>query len=207
MANNDTKKFGKKELLLEAALAEFSRHNYEQASLNTILETSGVGKGNFYYHFKNKETLFLAVLERLLQAKLDFLSTRSGYIEAGSGIFSLLRAHGRLSEEFALTDPRIEGFLYRLSNELPACMQDKVNALMGKSSASYFRDMVSAAREGGEIRDDLPVDFISRLLTFLFTNFARAFVDSDRNRNLDSTRILADFERYMDFIEAGLEKK
>ena len=47
--------FGKKEQLVEAALREFGRSSFEQASLNSILQEAGVSKGVFYHHFAHKE--------------------------------------------------------------------------------------------------------------------------------------------------------
>ena len=36
---------------------------YNNTSVDDILQESGIGKGSFYYHFKNKEELGFAVLE------------------------------------------------------------------------------------------------------------------------------------------------
>ena len=48
------KTFEHKQKLLDAALAEFNEYGYEQASINRILAQAGMSKGQFYYHFKNK---------------------------------------------------------------------------------------------------------------------------------------------------------
>ena len=46
-------------------------HGYQQTSLDDVLRESGVGKGNFYYHFKSKEELGHAILGEVIRAFLE----------------------------------------------------------------------------------------------------------------------------------------
>jgi AcrR family transcriptional regulator len=50
--------------ILEAALAEFAEHGLGGARMDRMAERAGVNKRLIYYYFENKESLFLAVLER-----------------------------------------------------------------------------------------------------------------------------------------------
>jgi AcrR family transcriptional regulator len=49
--------------ILDAALPVFRAQGYAAASLNQIIEASGLTKGGFYFHFPSKQALALAVLE------------------------------------------------------------------------------------------------------------------------------------------------
>jgi AcrR family transcriptional regulator len=40
-----------------------AKHGYAGASVDTIVEAAGLSKGTFYWHFKSKEELFLALIE------------------------------------------------------------------------------------------------------------------------------------------------
>jgi TetR/AcrR family transcriptional repressor of nem operon len=42
-------------------------HGYNGTSLDDVLRESGVGKGNFYYHFRSKEELGYAILDELIR--------------------------------------------------------------------------------------------------------------------------------------------
>lgn len=44
-----------------------SARGFEPMGIQSILETSGVSKSNFYYHFKSKEDLCLAALDAMAQ--------------------------------------------------------------------------------------------------------------------------------------------
>jgi AcrR family transcriptional regulator len=50
--------------ILEAALGEFAEHGLGGARMDRIAERAAVNKRLIYYYFANKESLFLAVLER-----------------------------------------------------------------------------------------------------------------------------------------------
>jgi len=50
--------------ILDAALRVFSRRGYREASVEDIAEESRTSKGGVYFHFPNKEAIFLALLNR-----------------------------------------------------------------------------------------------------------------------------------------------
>ncbi|MBX7236715.1 MAG: TetR/AcrR family transcriptional regulator [Caldilineales bacterium] len=54
--------------LLDAALTSFAARGYAAASVDDICQAAGVSKGAFYHHFSSKQALFLALLDRWLEA-------------------------------------------------------------------------------------------------------------------------------------------
>ncbi|MBV2120447.1 MAG: TetR/AcrR family transcriptional regulator [Candidatus Thiodiazotropha sp. (ex Ctena orbiculata)] len=60
-----------RQALLEAAYEEIYRNGFQAASLNTILERTGVTKGALYHHFGSKQKLGYAVIEEIISEKLD----------------------------------------------------------------------------------------------------------------------------------------
>jgi AcrR family transcriptional regulator len=57
--------------LLEAAYEEIHRFGYQAASLNAILERTGVTKGALYHYFKSKLQLGYAVLDEHIAQQLE----------------------------------------------------------------------------------------------------------------------------------------
>jgi TetR/AcrR family transcriptional repressor of nem operon len=55
-----------REAILSATLKRMHVHGYHATSLDEVLRDSGVGKGNFYYHFRSKEELGYAILDLLV---------------------------------------------------------------------------------------------------------------------------------------------
>jgi TetR/AcrR family transcriptional regulator, transcriptional repressor for nem operon len=58
------------EAILEAAAELMHLKGYQATSLDDVLRESGVGKGNFYYHFKSKEDLGYAILDQAIASFL-----------------------------------------------------------------------------------------------------------------------------------------
>ena len=52
--------------LFESAAEEFAAHGFDGASLNRILEKSGMSKSSLYYYFDDKADLFTTMIERSL---------------------------------------------------------------------------------------------------------------------------------------------
>jgi AcrR family transcriptional regulator len=52
--------------LFESAAEEFAAHGFDGASLNRILEKSGMSKSSLYYYFDDKADLFTTLIERSL---------------------------------------------------------------------------------------------------------------------------------------------
>jgi len=55
-----------REAIVDAAMRLMHVHGYHQTSLDDVLRESGVGKGNFYYHFRSKEELGFAILDQIV---------------------------------------------------------------------------------------------------------------------------------------------
>ena len=56
---------GSKMKLINATIALLASKGYESSGINEILDTAKVAKSNFYYHFKSKEELCLAALDKI----------------------------------------------------------------------------------------------------------------------------------------------
>jgi TetR/AcrR family transcriptional regulator of autoinduction and epiphytic fitness len=61
----DTSK--KRESILDAAVQAFTEQGFDNASMDYIAEIAGASKRTVYNHFASKETLFQAVIDRLMQ--------------------------------------------------------------------------------------------------------------------------------------------
>jgi TetR/AcrR family transcriptional regulator, transcriptional repressor for nem operon len=60
-----------REAVLEAATRLMHVQGYQNTSLDDVLRESGVGKGNFYHHFRSKEDLGYAILDQVIVLFLE----------------------------------------------------------------------------------------------------------------------------------------
>ncbi len=74
--------------LIDQAAALFSEFGFEQTSVSDIVKKTGVAQGTFYYHFKSKEEILDAVIEREVIA-LSAQATTACHKTSGSAIRKL----------------------------------------------------------------------------------------------------------------------
>ena len=64
IARTQEEKAQKRDQILDAAYEMLSSRGYHEATMGKIARKAGVSHGTLYWHFKSKEDLFFAVLER-----------------------------------------------------------------------------------------------------------------------------------------------
>lgn len=61
----------RKQQIIAAAAAVFARKGFYQASMDDIVQESGMSKGGLYWHFKSKDDIITAVLEQFFSAEME----------------------------------------------------------------------------------------------------------------------------------------
>ena len=56
--------------ILDAAMTVFRRHGFRRSSIEEAAEAAGLTRQALYHHFKSKEALFRAVIERVHDSAL-----------------------------------------------------------------------------------------------------------------------------------------
>jgi TetR/AcrR family transcriptional regulator len=64
-----------KSLILDAAVMEFGESGFHGARIDSIAKRSGINKAMIYYHFKGKNELYAAIIERLFEEILGKVMT------------------------------------------------------------------------------------------------------------------------------------
>jgi AcrR family transcriptional regulator len=86
--------------ILDAALPAFARDGYAAASLNQIIDASGLTKGGFYFHFPSKQALALAVIADHQQRWISRVDAEiSRYDKAVDRLFAAPRLIARYAKQ------------------------------------------------------------------------------------------------------------
>lgn len=176
--------------ILAAAVTVFARQGYHGTSVDDIVQEAGSSKGAFYFHFANKEALFLAIVEKfaseLMVAVYDALKTASGggervraAVEAGVKAFArepalakifLVEAVG-LNPSFEAKRREIYGAFAALIREyLDAAVQDGDLPPQDTELAAYAwlgtisEGVVFALESGRDLQSDEFVDSLTCLV-------------------------------------------
>ena len=115
----------KKNAILLAATELFSQKGYEGASMAELSRMTGAAGGTIFHHFKNKEELFLNILEEFKEA---ILSAFDRYLQAGNfrsglelvegAVSFYLQLAGQMQSQFLLLHRH---FPYKMAESNPIC--------------------------------------------------------------------------------------
>ncbi|MFZ2160196.1 MAG: helix-turn-helix domain-containing protein [Bradyrhizobium sp.] len=99
--------------ILDAAMAVFRRHGFRRSSIEQAAEAAGLTRQALYHHFKSREALFRAVIERVHEDALAAgVAAASAEDKAGSGLADTLvsQVTARLRQFIASFDgsPHVE---------------------------------------------------------------------------------------------------
>lgn len=195
------KTFTHSEALFAAALEEFIEKGYEQASLNAILQTAGMSKGQFYYHFGSKEALYLALIGVLIERKQAFLASVMQPEDFQQDIFSIFKAQMRYGIAFARAYPAINRFSESFLREKGSAIYDKALATYNFNDNEGLDVLIARAYGRGEFRDDLPLPFIKQVIGYLFTHAADV-LDLD-----EATAFEEEMDYLITFIKSGVGRR
>lgn len=198
--------FGRKTELIEAALNEFIAKSYEDASLNNIIKQAGISKGTFYYHFHDKQALYLFLLESSVKNKLEFTNSRvkenfEGF--RGEDIFGKFKLQARIGAEFAAAYPKYHMLSKMFTKEKGNRIYRIAKDVLGSGTGKVLVEMIDEAVNNGDFRNEFPRDFILKVVNHLFIHFDEIF---DTEKDLELDRMLTNLDKFVDFLKNGLAK-
>ena len=62
--------------IYSAAIEEFKTFGYQDASIRNIATNAGISLGNIYRYYKNKEDLYIAVIQPLVDSVKEFVENK-----------------------------------------------------------------------------------------------------------------------------------
>ncbi|MBQ9716299.1 MAG: TetR/AcrR family transcriptional regulator [Clostridia bacterium] len=65
-----------REKIYAAAIEEFKTFGYQEASIRNIANNAGISLGNIYRYYQNKEALYIAVVQPLMESVKEFVDTK-----------------------------------------------------------------------------------------------------------------------------------
>ncbi|GIF12053.1 TetR/AcrR family transcriptional regulator [Actinoplanes teichomyceticus] len=147
--------------ILTAARGCFARFGYEGATVRRLEEATGMSRGAIFHHYRDKESLFLAVAE-------DDAATMVETV-ARNGLVQVMRD---LLERAGTSDGDTAGWLgtqlevsHRLRTD-PAFA--KRWAQRSAAIADATRERLQRQRDAGVLRPDVPVDVLTQFLELAY---------------------------------------
>ncbi len=148
----------KKDAILQAATYLFSRKGYKDTAMGELSKMTGAAEGTIFYHFKNKQGIFLTILKNL---KDDILpeferyrnteSEKTGMDMVEEAISFYLYIAQNKEDLFAILHQR---YPYELAESNPECRE--ILEATYNCFVDIFEKPILNGQADGSINDDIP---------------------------------------------------
>ena len=183
--------------ILAGARACFARHGYEGATVRRLEEEIGLSRGAIFHHFRDKESLFLAVAEDDAAMMMRTVA-ENGLVQV---MRDLLERAGAVALPVEGSESEIAGWLgtqLEVSRRLRTDPEfAKRWAARSEAIAGATRDRLIRQREAGVLRDDIDVDVLAQFLELAYDGLVL---------HLAMGRPRADLERVLDMVETAVRR-
>ena len=172
--------------ILDAAAELLRAHGYRRVSIDDVATRAGVGKGTIYLHWRTREALFWAVLQR---ETLQLLEQLIADLAADA---ELALPHRLISRIFVELDgrPLVRALLMSDQEVLGALTADESVAAAQREMTGQ-PDYLQLLRDHGLLRDELSVDAAGHLLNCVIQGFFAGAETADPPPLADQAELLA----------------
>jgi AcrR family transcriptional regulator len=175
--------------ILEAALAVFTRHGYQRATIEEIRAASGASTGSIYHHFGGKEELAAALyVEGLRDYQRSFLDV----LERGDDAERTVRAIVANHLEWVASNPEMARYLLSTRAAEVVRATDRELRAMNSGVIGTTREWIEREVEAGALRA-LPTALYYAILIGPAQEFARQWLRArDEDAMSEAERVLPD---------------
>jgi TetR/AcrR family transcriptional regulator, transcriptional repressor of aconitase len=153
--------------ILTGARTCFARHGYEGATVRRLEEETGLSRGAIFHHFRDKESLFLAVAEDDAATMVATVAEH-GLVQVMRDLLS--RATDPTGE--ANGEPEVAGWLgtqLEVSRRLRTDPEfAKRWAARSEAISAATRERLGRQRDAGVLRADVPIDVLAQFLELAY---------------------------------------
>lgn len=163
--------------ILDAADELFGRKGFDGTSTNDILEKVGIARGTLYYHFKSKEDIMDALIERynvrLLSTAQEIAADKN--ISVNERIISIV-----MSMNVSSSSKEIMDHIHKPQNAL---MHQKIQSAIINGITPILAVIIREGIEQGLFNTPFPYECMEMIMTYMNTVFDDnivKFTDEDR---------------------------
>lgn len=188
----------RKNEILDAADELFGKKGFDGTSTNDILEKVGIARGTLYHHFKSKEEIMDALInrysDRLLGAARGVAADKTvPLLDRILRVVISMNVNGGNSEE-------IMEHIHKPQNAL---MHQKIQKMMIRGLTPILAEIISEGVEQGAFHTPYPYETMEMVVTYANIIFDDDMVDmTEEERGMRILAFIHNVERMLD-VETG----
>lgn len=163
--------------LVEAAERLFLLHGYENTTVNDIVDKLNLAKGTFYYHFRSKEAILVAVSEKLLTETHNDLKRL--HEEKNKNVLERLKSMLDLIDQGFYRNEKIWRFVYHENN---VTLHYQIIKTCKQELCPLIADVLEEASKNGLLEVAHPSE-MAEALVILIDLYAKQICSENETQN------------------------
>lgn len=197
----------KRQLIEGVAIREFGTFGYDKASINRIVDNCQIAKGSFYQYFDNKKDLFLYLIARVTEKKLESISPVFQNPKEYD-FFTLIRELFISGLKFAADNPEITLMGNWLLKNKGHPIYNEVMGIGLQNAQNVYTGLLKLAISRNEIRDNIDLDFVSHTISAMNVSVVEYYFQNMKGEEPDIRKfdegIIETVDLLLDFIKNGI---
>ncbi len=198
---------GKRQLIEKEAIHEFAVSGYDKASISRIVERCRIAKGSFYQYFDDKRDLFLYLINRVSEKKLEFMSSvlqnQNQY-----DFFTLNRELFIAGLKFAEKNPELILMANWLFKSRGHPVYNEIIGVGLQNAQNVYKKLLRYAISRGEVRGNIDLDFVSHMISSMNFSIVEYYFQNIKKGKANLQKIdegiIKLVDLFIDFIKNGI---
>jgi AcrR family transcriptional regulator len=178
--------------ILAAARSCFARHGYEGATVRRLEEATGLSRGAIFHHFRDKDSLFLAVAEDDAAVMVETVA-RNGLVQVMRDLLARAADPAAQPEAAGWLGTQLEVSRRLRTDPDFARRWAQRSAAIAAATAERLRRQ----RDAGVLRDDVPAEVLGRFLDLAYDGLVL---------HLATGRPVDGLDRVLDLVEEAVRR-
>lgn len=173
----------RREAILDAAAQVIARKGYHNASIADICKKIKISNGALYKYFKNKESLFRAVLDRGLDLMINQLYKK--YVSPADTLVDSVRNLLTGLLQFTRDHRQYVSLYVDIGSGSMNKYAGYISERVEHEGREFFVGLVEHAKQSGGVKPDIRSDLLAYAIDSYITLFAYSLVSEHHSRRFD----------------------
>lgn len=183
--------------IINCALEEFSKHNYEKASTNSIVKAAGVSRGLMYHYFDDKKELYDFLIEFSVTILLDAFKKDFDWRVTDLG--ARMKQSIRIKLEVLSRYPYMFDFyIGHINRQVITQMNPEIMSQLIEIKQMFFRENIDQS----VFAEGLDVDKAIQTIKWTMEKFSEEYQYQVREKNkpINLVEVFKEADAYVDFL-------
>lgn len=166
----------KQRRIFQAAVQEFSRRSFNEASINQIIKQAGISRGSFYQYFQDKEDIYLYMLTEIGKEKTAAIEQVRQQRPAGDDFFAALLQMTEAALDWARAMPQYNQIGMRMildDSEFIIKLRQ-----LSPAAVNQFITLIERDQKRGLIKSDVKPELVIDVIMVLMQHCLKEYYQS-----------------------------